>query len=691
MSRLRYNILFFLAVWILAQAQWSITQPSAAVPLKFRHERSIVPGAPGPNRLRIDAALLAGANADWQFARQITGSEQEPMILATGGLKDLRLYDAAGREIPYLLISPAAPEPKWLTGRLSPLAVTKKTSGFQIDLGQRQIMDRIQINGLPAPFVKRFALEASHDANQWIRLREDATVFDMPSEQLRSLEIEFAPAEARYIRAVWDDSASARLPLPRTVAVRLVSAGALPPRMEVPVQIDRRGSEPGVSRYRLRLPGPRLPITAIQLSVKDGNVLRQARITEGRLSGDEIVPCQLGSATLRQAVLRGMAAAEMSITIAAPQEAQVDLVIENGDNAPLEIAQASAVFAYLPWIYFESADRQALTARYGNAGLRQPRYDLEAARAAAEKAQTSDAHWETEREISPEAVSSVAPAIPVVGSAMDIGGFRYARSISAGKTGLTVLPFDAAVLAHSRIADLRIVGTDGRQIPYLVERMDEPLSLDLPPLEKTELPRRIKSGNGPGAANRSCYRLRLPYANLPEARLVLITSARVFKRDLSLRIERDPQDERQEAWAKSIAEATWTHADPETAAQALTLRFPSTATTEAILIVEEGDNPPLPIASAQLLLPSHQLRFFRANSSELKLYYGRSDLESPRYDLAILTPQLMGATAEEAQLGPEAEVTPAKAESISGKLFWGILIAAVLVLLALIVRLVKKT
>ncbi len=76
MSRLRCNIPFFLTVWIFTQAQWSIPQPSQAIPAKFRHERSIVPGAPGPNRLRIDAALLAGANADWQFARQITGSER---------------------------------------------------------------------------------------------------------------------------------------------------------------------------------------------------------------------------------------------------------------------------------------------------------------------------------------------------------------------------------------------------------------------------------------------------------------------------------------------------------------------------------------------------------------------------------------------------------------------------------------
>jgi len=691
MSRLRRDALFILTAWIFIQVPLCSAQTRPSIPAGFRQARSIVPGGPGPNRLLIDAALLAGANSDWQFSQQRAGSGQETMILATGGLRDLRIYDAAGHEVPYLLIAPPSPESKWLAGKLSPLAATKKTSGFQIDLGQRRLIDRMQIEGIPAPFVKRCALEASDDGNRWMRLRNDATFFDLPSEKLRSLETEFAPEEYRYLRAVWDDSASARLPLPRSVSVRLVSAGSPPPRMEVPLQFARRGSEPGVSRYRVRLPGPRLPITAIRLSVAGENVLRQARVTEGRLSGDEFVPYQLGSATVRRAVRGDVAASEMAIPVAAPQEAQIDLVIEDGDNAPLAITQVSAVFAYLPWIYFESADTQALTARYGNSGLKEPRYDLEAARAAAEKAQTVDAHWETEREISPEPVRAADSAIPGIGSAIDISGFRYARRISAGKPGLTVLPLDAATLAHSRIADVRIVGPEGRQISYLVEKMEEPLSLDLPAPEKTEPPRSDRSGEDRSAGDRSWYRVRLPYANLPPARLVLTTSTRVFRRDLRILIERNPRSERQDVWTESIAEATWTHADPETAAQSLTLKIPSIASTEMILVVEEGDNTPLAIRSVQLLLPSQRLRFFRTGNEELKLYYGHRDLSAPRYDLAILTPQLAGAAAEEARLGPEATDAPEKAESISGKVFWGILIVAVVALLALIARLVKRT
>ena len=185
--------------------------------------------------------------------------------------------------------------------------------------------------------------------------------------------------------------------------------------------------------------------------------------------------------------------------------------------------------------------------------------------------------------------------------------------------------------------------------------------------------------------------MRLPFQDLPPARLVFTTSARVFRRDLRILIERNPFDDRQEPWTETIAQATWSHADPETAAQALILKIPSLKMTEAMVMVDEGDNSPLPITSAKLLLPAYRLRFFRGNDAALKLYYGRRDLDTPRYDLAILTPRLVGAAAEEIPLGPEVEVHQVTTHPLSLKLFWGILIGAVAVLLILIARLVKKT
>ncbi|MEJ2108458.1 MAG: DUF3999 family protein [Acidobacteriota bacterium] len=658
---------------------------------RFQYERTIIPGGDGSNRLSIDSVLLSGGNSQWQFHQEGAGSERDPMVIATGGLSDFRIYDASNREIPYLFILPPKPDAEWLDGMLSPMAPTETTSGFQIDLGRSLLVDRLFLSGIPAPFVKRCTLEASDDEWNWIRLRSDSTVFDLPEVGLRNLEIEFAEREYRHFRIVWDDEGSERIPMPHSVSARLVSAGSLAPQLEVPLQFERRESEPTISRYRIKLPGPQLPIRAIKLSVKGGNVLRQARISEGRLDRGDMRPVTIGTATLRREMQGDLSAAQLSIKIMPPREATVELVIEDGNNPPLEISKISAVFAYLPWIYFESPGEGLLTARYGYSKLSAPKYDLEAARLSAARSQTLEAQWGEVRENQAETAIYKDDTISTEGSEIDLKLFGYIRRIQSGSFGLNVLPLDAAVLAHSSTKDLRIVSDNGNQIPYLTERLDEPLSLDLPQLEKISISLPETRDVYARTGTRSLYLLHLPYRNLPEAQLVFTTSSRVFRRHMSVRIEKNPYNERQESWSHTIAQGTWMHSDPEIGPPPLSLELPSLNSKDLLIVVEEGDNQPLPITSVRLLLPSYQLRFFRGNDAELSLVYGSSALLPPNYDLAILTPRLTGAAAEEVSMGPEAAIAGEEETSLTPTFFWVILIVSVVVLSGLIVRLVKKS
>jgi hypothetical protein len=109
-------------------------------------------------------------------------------------------------------------------------------------------------------------------------------------------------------------------------------------------------------------------------------------------------------------------------------------------------------------------------------------------------------------------------------------------------------------------------------------------------------------------------------------------------------------------------------------------------------MVDDGDNAPLPLAGARILLPSYRLRLFRGAGAHLRLAYGRADLVRPQYDLALLAPQVLGTPAVEAALDPErpAAANPTTAAFVSPRLFWGALAIAVIVLLGLIARLLKK-
>src|SRR5262249_27971904 len=188
----------------------------------------------------------------------------------------------------------------------------------------------------PAPFLKRLTLEGSGDREHWTMLAAEGTLFDLPDDKLRQTELHFVRGPYRYLRVTWDDTNSGRVPLPRTVSARQVAGPAPPPVPTASLTIERRPSEPGRSRYRIHLPAARLPIIALELDIAGTYVFRPAVVTESRISGAEAIPAQLGNATLIRVVRDGTAAQALRIPIAPPSEPDVELLVEDGNNPPLE-------------------------------------------------------------------------------------------------------------------------------------------------------------------------------------------------------------------------------------------------------------------------------------------------------------------------------------------------------------------
>src|SRR5207247_7675809 len=105
---------------------------------------------------------------------------------------------------------------------------------------------------------------------------------------------------------------------------------------------ERRPSEPGRSRFRVRLPGAHLPIVGLDLDIAAGYVLRDATAYEARLSGGAVAPVALGQATLRRVVRGDVSASSLRIPIEPPTEAQLDLDVNDGTNAPLDLKGVTA-------------------------------------------------------------------------------------------------------------------------------------------------------------------------------------------------------------------------------------------------------------------------------------------------------------------------------------------------------------
>ena len=282
-----------------------------------------------------------------------------------------------------------------------------------------------------------------------------------------------------------------------------------------------------------------------------------------------------------------------------------------------------------------------------------------------------------------------APALAQPGAPVDPSGFRYHRPLAPGDPGLATLPLDAAALAHSQgpsrsFADVRVVDATNAQIPYLLERLDQRLSLALEPRPATPQARELQGRPG----HRSFYAIVLPFEGLPAAVVELQTSGAVFRRFVQLGVERPPDRRRRETAFEQLTQAVWEHGDASATPPPLELALPFERSRELLLIVDEGDNKPLPLTGIRLLLPGWQLRFHRP-PGPLRLLYGNGDIANPRYDVAVLAPSVMTGAARDAVAEPER--APAQpAAIVSPRAFWAGLAVAVVLLLGVLVRLISS-
>ena len=392
----------------------------------------------------------------------------------------------------------------------------------------------------------------------------------------------FTPGPYRYLRITWDDTHSGRVELPGAVAARRVPE-PLPsaPPLRVPMLFERRPSEPGVSRFRVRLPAANLPIVQLDLAAGGGHLLREARVSEARLDGDQATYHSIGSATLRRVVRGGISADALRIPVTPPREALLELVVDDGDNPPLELKAVTAVFAELPWIYVEH-EPGTVIARYGDSKLQAPQYDLEAARQSVTEAQTSQARLGDVREVAP--VRALSGLRPEPGTASN-RSFQYSRHIPPGSCLALCRSCGGAGTAERFVLDSRmsvcstivrspICGVPERAIAMTCGRdARSPASLAA-----------IAQGRS--------YVVRLPYQRLPGARLVLHTRARVFRRGVTFGMLLPPS-ERHREWQLNVLSSTmWQHANDEAPARGLVVDLPETRRGDIVFTVDEGEVTP---------------------------------------------------------------------------------------------------
>lgn len=676
---------------ILAATLVTLFDPTAVVGQEPSRLVTLLPRqAPVFVEAPTPAATPGAEGEDGALARLIL----PPEVLAAcrSDLSDLRLFDRAGREIPFLLDRGPALETRLELRRSVRLEVleteqtTTERSATRADAGPPIYRERYLL-GIPretlggegsdgedrdsegweltvetriAKFVRRLRVRVLRRAGE-LELMDDPALFrlaDPARERVRFPLTGWTPARGDRLEVVIEGEEDGYLsPLFRLESVRSIGDSR---QAQVPLEaIERRTVEalegPGVSGRQtvieLRRPRGLVPET-LRLTTPASGFARPVTVwDDGPGSRDQ----PLGRGTVYR--VRGLGEQLEIPLLRPPLGDRLRLVIEDADGPPIEDLQAAAVVRG-PALIFEppagstSAGTPIATLRFGGGRVHRPQYglarlapELPAAGVAARRALT---FYDPARLVDARLGDSEAnpafdgrPALAFAmrpGAVLDPALYRHRRALDPRPSpeGLHRLPLELGDLAFARpdLADLRVVDAEDRQWAYLLDRdgdrLTRPLTIEGPDSED----------------GRSRYRLLFPTAPATADRLVLDSPLPFFDRDFRLIGYRDPDDETGVLLARDrlVRRA----GDP----RPVGIGFAATRLHHLELEVTDGDDAPLPWNRAETRFPTAVVYFVADPERSYRLLLGEPEAERPRYELERVREVVLAVESRTVETGP---------------------------------------
>ena len=269
---------------------------------------------------------------------------------------------------------------------------------------------------------------------------------------------------------------------------------------------------------------------------------------------------------------------------------------------------------------------------------------------------------------------------------LDPAAFSYAAPVQARPSaeGVSRLRLSPALLAvaDDELADLRVIDAQSQQWPFVPvpDAGREPMDLAVVPLAK----------GTPPEHGRSRFQLLPPVAPVTLEGLVLRIDRESFRR--GYRIDRALPD----GGGMMRYEEGFLERAPGSKAE-VAVPLPPVQVRALVLIVDDGDEAPLPIVSARAEAKVAELRLV-APAGAYTLLAGNPEAHAPRYELgetAEARARVLGAPAGDAEVGapapnPRHKRPGGAAAGWEKEALWGVLGLAVVALGALTLRLSRK-
>lgn len=646
------------------------------------------------------SGVAAVTPTEWQFRQPLeipsAGLMKVALPAATfdaaqPSLADLRVVDAAGQELAYLLDRDLAPRGLAAARRLSPKSFdTPSVDGLTqlvIETGTADLLDAIELE-TPSPFFLKAAhVEISADGTEWQSLGAAVPVFrQFGAEQLR---LELGRQKAAWVRVTLDNLRTRPVTFAGAKLLPAPTRAAPPPLLPLGAQITRRDEFSGETLLTITLDGRRVPLAMLEFNASDPLFMRRVTVGIREMQGAVAAERQVAAGTIYRVAVEGAPVrAQLALPVDfSPPTRELLVHIHNGDSPPLSLEGVSARQHAVNLLFFARQPGQ-LRLLSGNAQASTPRYDLAAfageLRGASPTAIVPGAIAATPDYQAREALAGPPlPDVPLTGAPLDTREWESHRAITIARAGVQELELDPGALAASRpdFADLRLI-RNGNQIPYVLE---QPALFRALALSPTAAP----DGKRPAISR---WRIALPEARLPLRRLVLTSATPLFQRQIRIYEEFPGADGG--VVQNTLAAGDWSRTPEPGRAETRAFDLPGRLRSDTLWIeTDNGDNPAIELGAGQALYPVVRLVFKTGETDGFTLATENPLASAPRYDLGLVAGRLLTAPRNVAQLA----VQPAGATKTAfwgglrtGYVFWGALSLVVIVLLLVVAKLLPK-
>jgi len=630
----------------------------------LRSEADVHVDTPGLHRIPLSADVLSGAAA---------------------GLSDVRILDAAGDEVPWLLAGAVAPRPGTEAIPLTPVEATRdrrrrvydrygRYETFVLDLPAAPVGIAgwdLEIETPEGTFSRRYrvyALEAGSRGRELGR----GTLFRFAAPLREKRRIALGAEATRVVVAIDGDDYTWLSPTFSAVAAR---PSAEVPSLAMPLNVVSRRSEGGITTLRVARPRGVIP-SAVRVETSSTTFHRRLEILDVGFGSAER---RVGGTTAYR-IAEPVGAEHLEVPLSPTRGDTLEIRITDQDAPPLDDVAIVAIVRQ-PVLVADLPGPVAL--RFGGGRLRAPRYDLSALRSGelGRRLVEADLPLASVSATRPNPAFDAAPALAWAmraGAPVDLYRYRYARAVfldpsEEGLSRIRLSAADLAVLTES-LSDLRIADLEGRQWPFVAEADAG--------IEEVRLVAEAESARGGSA-----YAVRFEAGPTPIRHLVVRSAAPFVDRDYVLYGGVGDGPERVLAQGR-LSRRPDVH-DSRDPHGGLRIATGDARVDHLRLVVLDGADAPLESVGLVAEVPVADV-YVAAPAGDYQLLLGADGVAAPRYEIQRARDLILSVSPADAHprllLTNPAFVPPRTPLHVQDWILWAVLLLSVLVLSLLTIR-----